>query len=171
MAVLGFRRALLPLVEQAALQPGHTVLDVGCGTGTLAVLVTQRHPDVDLVGIDPDPQALARAERKASRVGVAVRFERGFGDALPYPDAAFDRVFSSMMFHHVPKNEKPRVMAEVRRVLKPGGRLEFVDMASALAHERLIAYMRDAGLVGATRTRTRRTIAGTIAYYQAGAPR
>jgi ubiquinone/menaquinone biosynthesis C-methylase UbiE len=170
MAVLGFRRGLLPLVEQAALQPGHTVLDVGCGTGTLAVLVKQRHPDVELVGIDPDPEALARAERKTSRAGVAVRFERGFGDALPHPDAAFDRVFSSMMFHHVPKNEKPRVMAEVRRVLKPGGRLEFVDMARALAHERLIAYMSDAGLVGTTRTLTRRTIGGAIAYYQAGAP-
>jgi SAM-dependent methyltransferase len=102
---------------------------------------------------------------------------------MPYPDAAFDRVFSSMMFHHIPRREKPGVLAEVRRVLKPGGRLELLDfaggqrtlLAQALhgrapgesADGRLVRMMSEAGLIGATRIATRRTIAGAIAYYQA----
>jgi ubiquinone/menaquinone biosynthesis C-methylase UbiE len=171
MTLLGFRRALLPLVEQARLEPHHRVLDVGCGTGTLAVLVKQRHPDVEIAGVDPDPKALARAVRKAARANVAVTFHRGFGDALAFPDAAFDRVFSSMMFHHVPKDEKPAVLSEIRRVLKPAGRLEFLDFANDAAHQRMLGRLRDAGFVDAARTGSRGTIAGAIAYYQASAPR
>ena len=188
MKLLGFRRALLPLVDQARLEPHHRVLDVGCGTGTLAVLVKQRHPDVEIAGVDPDPKALARAMRKAARANVAVTFDRGFGDALAFPDAVFDRVFSSMMFHHVPKDEKQAVLGEIRRVLKPGGRLEFLDFAggahpsllahvlhgrqaSDAAHQRMLGRLRDAGFVDAARTGTRRTLAGAIARYQASAPR
>jgi len=187
MKLLGFERALMALLDQAGLRPGHAVLDVGCGTGTLAVLIKQQHPDVDVTGVDPDPRALARAARKASRAGASVRFDRGFGDTLAYDGATFDRVFSSMMFHHVPKREKANVIAEIRRVLKPGGRLEFLDLAggahrsalahvlhgrelSAAAHERLTALMEAAGFVDVTRTGGRGTIAGAIAYYQASAP-
>ena len=183
MKLLRFQRALAPLLRQADLQPGHRVLDVGCGTGTLAVMVKRAHPAVRVVGVDPDPRALARAVRKAGRAGAAVRFERGFGDALAHPDAAFDRVFSSMMFHHVPRAEKPAVLAEIHRVLVPRGRLEFLDFAggahsllahvlhgrsaSAAADERLLRLMREAGFAQARRLASRPTIAGAIAYYQA----
>ena len=118
------------MIAQAELQPRQAVLDIGCGTGTLAVWIKQGHPEVDVVGLDPDPPALARAERKAKRAGVAVRFDRGFADALDYRDATFDRVFSSMMFHHLRSEERSKALAEVRRVLKPGGRLEFLDLAA-----------------------------------------
>jgi ubiquinone/menaquinone biosynthesis C-methylase UbiE len=186
MSLLGFRQALLPLVEQAALQPDHRVLDVGCGTGTLAIFVKQRFPSIDIVGADPDPKALARANRKAARANVAVRFDRAFGDALSYADATFDRVFSSMMLHHVPRAEKTTLLAEVRRVLKPGGRLELLDFAggthSLLAHvlhgrraseamdARLLRGFADAGFVEGRRVATRQTLVGTIGYYQATAP-
>ena len=185
MRLLGYSRALLPLVSQADLRPGDAVLDVGCGTGTLALLVLDRHPGVTVAGVDPDPRALDRAKRKASRAGATIEFVRAFGDAVPYPDARFDRVFSSMMFHHVPREEKPRVLAEIRRVLKPGGRLEFLDFAggthsplahvlhgrqaSASADERLLQRMREAGFSDARRTGSRGTIAGAISYYQATA--
>jgi ubiquinone/menaquinone biosynthesis C-methylase UbiE len=165
MRLLGFRAALAPLVAQAELRPGHAVLDVGCGTGTLALVILEHHPGVSLIGVDPDPRALARAERKAVQAGVRVRFERGFGDSLAHPDASFDRVFSSMMFHHVPADEKPRVLAEIRRVLRPGGRLEFLDFANA----HLTRQMRDAGFTDVRRPGSRRTIVGVIAYYQATA--
>lgn len=183
MKLLRFQRALGPLLRQAALQPGHRVLDIGCGTGTLAVMVKRAHPAVDIVGVDPDPRALARAARKAARARVAVQFERGFGDALAHPAAAFDRVFSSMMFHHLPRAEQPAVLAEINRVLVPGGRLEFLDFAggshSLLAHtfhgraasgtadERLLRRMREAGFAEAQRLATKTTIVGAIAYYQA----
>ena len=166
MTLLRFNAALRPLVDRAALAPGFHVLDIGCGTGTLAVLIARRHPGVAITGIDPDPRALARAARKARRAGVTVRFERGFADALPYADASFDRVFSSMMFHHVPRGEKAGVLREVCRVLKPGGRLEFVDFDD----NGLTRLMTEAGLAGARRVGTHRTLIRTIAGYQAARP-
>jgi ubiquinone/menaquinone biosynthesis C-methylase UbiE len=165
MRVLGFTRSLAPLVGQAELLPRHRVLDVGCGTGTLAMIVKQRYPDLEYVGIDPDPRALARASAKASRAGVRVRFERGFGDALPHPDAAFDRVFSSMMFHHVPKAEQAAVLTEIRRVLGPGGRLEFADIA--VDDERLLALLGGAGFTAARLMGRRGTLVRPVWYYQA----
>jgi ubiquinone/menaquinone biosynthesis C-methylase UbiE len=186
MALLGFRRALRPLVAQAELESGHSVLDIGCGTGTLAILIKRAHPTIEVTGVDPDSRALARARQKAGGARVAVTFDCGFADAMPYADRTFDRVFSSMMFHHVPKDEKPGVLGEVLRVLKPGGRLEFLDFAggthhllahalhgrqaSPSANDRLLARMRDAGLVHAVRTATHRTPVGAIAYYRASAP-
>ena len=67
--LLGGDAARKALLEQAALRPGQRVLDVGCGTGTLATLIKQLYPDVEVVGLDPDPKALARARRKAARAG------------------------------------------------------------------------------------------------------
>lgn len=186
MKLLGFRRALLPLIAQAGLRAGHAVLDIGCGTGTLAIMIREAYPEVAVTAMDPDPRALARAERKAARARVSLRFDRGFADAMEYADGTFDRVFSSMMFHHLPKDDKPRSLAEVRRVLKPGGRLEFLDFAggthnmlahvlhgrqaSASASDRLLQRMRDAGFAEARQLATRATIAGAIAYCQSTAP-
>src|SRR5947209_11351325 len=106
--LLGGDAARRALLEQAALRPGQRVLDVGCGTGTLATLTKQLYPDVAVVGLDPDPKALARAKRKAARAAVSIQFDQGFGDELPYPEAWFDCVFSSFMFHHLPPDEKGR---------------------------------------------------------------
>src|ERR1051326_8123872 len=129
MWLLRFTRDLDRLIAQAELNASHVVLDVGCGTGTLAVLLKRRDPDLRGAGVDPDPKALARARRKAARAGTAIALDRAFGDAIPFQDHTFDRVFSSMMFHHVRRDDKPRVLAEIRRVLKPAGRLELVDFA------------------------------------------
>lgn len=115
------------LIEQAALAPGQSVLDVGCGTGTLAVRMRRAHPGVEVTALDPDPKALAIARRKAERAGVAVRFEQGYGDALPFPDASFDRVTSSMMFHHLDLTVKRGMLRETLRVLRPGGSFHLVD--------------------------------------------
>ncbi len=178
------------LLEQAALQPAYRVLDVGCGTGTLAILIKREHPTVTVIGIDPDPKALARAERKAERAEVSVHFERGFADALPYADATFDRVFSSLMFHHLGKNEKEQSLREIRRVLRPGGRLEFLDVASPDRHvhgflsrlihshaqmkdnvdERIVQLMRAAGFIDPRKVGDRSVIFGTVAFFQAAAP-
>jgi ubiquinone/menaquinone biosynthesis C-methylase UbiE len=115
------------LLKQAAIGSGQRVLDIGCGTGTFAIRLKQLHPEADVVGLDPDPEALARASRKAERARVAIRFEQGFSDDLPFLDAAFDRVFFSFMLHHLHGNEKEGTLREVQRVLKPGGSFHMLD--------------------------------------------
>ncbi|MHC4066998.1 MAG: class I SAM-dependent methyltransferase, partial [Planctomycetota bacterium] len=112
-----------PLIDQAGIQPGHRILDVGCGTGSLTVLLKRLHPGADVHGLDPDPKALAIAGRKSEKAGMAVEFDRGFSDELPYPESSFDRVFSSFMFHHLTRDEKLATLRDIRRVLRPGGSL------------------------------------------------
>lgn len=119
------------LVEQAELSPGHRVLEVGCGTGSLLLLAARVQPGVVLTGLDPDAKALARARRKAARAGVPIALDRGFSDALPYPDASFDRALSCLMFHHLGSGEERRgTLVEIKRVLRPAGRLHLLDFTS-----------------------------------------
>lgn len=115
------------LIAQADIAAGDAVLDVGCGTGTLAVQIKQAVPEASVVGLDGDPQVLAIARRKAARAGIAVRFDEGYSYALPYADAAFDRVLSSLFFHHLDRDAKQRTIAEIHRVLRPGGELHVAD--------------------------------------------
>jgi ubiquinone/menaquinone biosynthesis C-methylase UbiE len=178
------------LRDQAGLQPHHRVLDVGCGTGTLAVLIKRGHPRVDVIALDPDPRALARAQRKADRAGVAIRFDQGFADALNYRDQTFDRVFSSMMFHHLEADARAPALREIRRVLKPRGRLELLDfdapesgghgIVGRLIHShhrlqdnserRIVDLMTAAGFLSARKTASSKRLFGRIAFYQASAP-
>ncbi len=123
----GADQARSALLEQAELRPGQQALDIGCGTGTLAILLKRLHPEIEVVGLDPDPKALALARRKAQRAAVSPRFDRGFSDTLAYAADSFDHVFSSFMFHHLRSNQKEETLREVRRVLKPGGYLHLLD--------------------------------------------
>jgi ubiquinone/menaquinone biosynthesis C-methylase UbiE len=176
-----------PLIEQAQIKPGFRVLDVGCGTGSLAVLIKRMHPEAEVVGIDPDPTALSASERKAKRARLTIKFDRGFSDHLPYANASFDRVFSSFMFHHLAADEKSATLAEIRRVLKPGGSLHLLDFTRShgahsgagehgpLVHRhgavaeriegRMTSLMDEAGLADAREVARRRIFFGPIAYY------
>jgi ubiquinone/menaquinone biosynthesis C-methylase UbiE len=129
--LLGADRARQKLLDEASLQPGQKVLDIGSGTGTFAVLMKQRHPAVEVIGLDPDPKALARARRKAERARVSIRFDQGFADALAYPAASFDVVFSSFMFHHLEADNREKTLREVRRVLRPGGIFYLLDFEAS----------------------------------------
>lgn len=124
--VFGFDRAYRTLIEQADLSAGLSVLEVGCGTGNLLVRAKRFEPHIRAVGCDPDPRALARARRK-SRGHSGITFDRGYAQELPYGDAEFDRVLSSMMWHHLDDDVKTAAAQEFFRVLRPGASLHLVD--------------------------------------------
>ena len=190
LRLLGADSARRELVEQASVQPSHQVLDIGCGTGSLVVLVKRLHPDIEVVGLDPDPKALARARRRVERAEISAQFDRGSSDELPYPNASFDRVLSSFMFHHLKRDEKTKTLNESRRVLKPGGSLHVLDfggagprgdgfLARALHHSDQVrdnfqggipALMSEAGLAESKQVAQRATLFGRIAYYSASLP-
>jgi ubiquinone/menaquinone biosynthesis C-methylase UbiE len=190
--LLGADTARRALLDQAAVRSGHRVLDIGCGTGTLALLIKRLHPDVNVVGLDPDPKALARAKRKAERSAVSIRFDQGFSNELPYPEASFDRVFSTFMFHHLMVDQKEKTLYEVRRVLTPGGSLHLLDFTATEAGghgplmryfysshrlkdntvERILTLMNRAGLLSCKRVMEGAMLFGAlrIGYFQASAP-
>jgi demethylmenaquinone methyltransferase/2-methoxy-6-polyprenyl-1,4-benzoquinol methylase/phosphoethanolamine N-methyltransferase len=115
-------------VALAELRPGERVLEVGCGTGEVAQRAGQRvGPDGQVSGIDPSANMIDVARKKAARAGLDIDYRVGAIEALPYSDAIFDVVLSSLMMHHLPDDLKSGGLAEVRRVLKPGGRLLIVD--------------------------------------------
>jgi ubiquinone/menaquinone biosynthesis C-methylase UbiE len=195
---LGVESAHRQLLDQADIQPGHRVLEIGCGTANLAILAKRLHPKADIIGLDPDPKALARSRRKAERKALSIQLDRGFSDVLPYPDGSFDRVLSALMFHHLLSlDDKIKTLCEVRRVLRPGGSLHLLDLAGGmptsggrlarLLHRNhlhrtehvqnhsgepsLPTLMGEAGFEGPAEVAHRfLTTGGRVAYYQAFAP-
>jgi ubiquinone/menaquinone biosynthesis C-methylase UbiE len=129
--LLGMKRVYETLIAQAELADDHRVLEIGCGTGNLTTRVKRANATTVVIGLDPDPLALRRAQRKAAQLN-GIRFEQGYAQRLPYADGEFDRVLSSMMLHHLDDDAKPAAAAEVFRVLRPGGRLHLVDIGGDL---------------------------------------
>jgi ubiquinone/menaquinone biosynthesis C-methylase UbiE len=129
--LLGMNRVYDTLVAQAELGSGLRVLEIGCGTGNVTTRVKRAEPGADVVGTDPDPLALARAQRKACGM-TGIRFERAYAQELPFADGEFDRVLSSMMLHHLDDDVKAAAAAEIHRVLRPGGVLHIVDIGGPM---------------------------------------
>ena len=150
--LLGGEKILRSVLDQAALQPNHVVLDIGCGTGTLAVLIKRLHPTVEVTGLDPDPKALAsrRGESLEGARGRAFR-SRLRRRAAARADATLRSRLSSMMFHHIPRDDRAKVLAEVRRVL--AGRLAGVSRHRGFGTTRLSrpAASRSFGVAAAGR--------------------
>jgi ubiquinone/menaquinone biosynthesis C-methylase UbiE len=116
------------VADLAQLRPGETVLDVGCGTGAQTLVAKERVGITGHVyGIDPSKQMIAYARRKAEKAGRSVDFKLGVIEQLAFPDRSFDVVLCSWMIHHVPNDAKRQGLAEIARVLKPGGRLLLID--------------------------------------------
>ena len=191
VSFMGGNRAREELVKQANIQPNQRVLDIGCGTGTLVVLLKRRYPTAQIVGLDPDPKALRRAEKKVRRAGVAVQLDEGFADELPYETGTFDRVLSSFMLHHLEDQDREKMLREVLRVLKPGGSFHLLDFAGGEdgasgrwgrmvnsharlednSQRRILQLMQRAGFMNAEKVKDGSMLFGLMptAYYKAGA--
>jgi ubiquinone/menaquinone biosynthesis C-methylase UbiE len=116
------------VIERAAIAAGERVLDVGCGTGTLAVLAARAAPGVSVTGLDADGTILARARAKAAAAKLAISLDEAMSTTLPYPDGSFDLVLSTLFFHHLADDAKRATAAELVRVLEPGGRFVIGDL-------------------------------------------
>jgi ubiquinone/menaquinone biosynthesis C-methylase UbiE len=120
-----FREKLAQLARLAA---GERVLDIGCGTGTLAIAAKQHVGAAGTVcGVDASSEMIARARKKSAKASSQVEFSEGVVEALPYPDQHFDVVLSTLMLHHLGPKVRRQCASEVRRVLRPGGRWFVVD--------------------------------------------
>lgn len=125
--LLGFGHGFIARVAQViTLQDGETFLDVGCGTGSLLAELAPDHPRSVLIGIDADQTMLVRARGKLAP-HARLRLARAYAQTLPFPGAAFDVVASTLIFHHLPTEVKRQAIAEIYRVLKPGGRFLLAD--------------------------------------------
>lgn len=181
------------LIAQAALEPGMRVLDLGCGTATLSVLIKQTHPDVDIHGLDADEAALAMARAKAKAADLEVHFHRGFVQDAPFESGIFDRVLSSLVFHHLRREDKRGALTEALRLLKPGGEIHLADWGRPKGTLQRLAFlqvqfldgfettrdsvdgilpalMEEAGFIEVGETRSDATLFGTHALYRGRKP-
>lgn len=122
-----FKRRLIVQAHFDALQ---YVLDLGCGTGTLTLLIKSQNPSLDLIGLDGDPQVLDIARKKAILANTAIHWDLGMAYDLPYESNSFDRVVSSLMIHHLTRENKRKAFLEIFRVLKPGGEFHLADFGA-----------------------------------------
>jgi ubiquinone/menaquinone biosynthesis C-methylase UbiE len=179
------------LIEQAQIAAGQDVLDVGCGTGTLALLTKQLVPGARVTGLDGDPAVLAIARRKLARAGADVTLVEGLANDSPvFAPASFDRVLTSLVLHHLTHEQRRSALAAMRRWLRPGGELHVLDFGpqqqlAMKAISRVVGWfdgaerladnwaghlpelMRDAGFASAGERGRALTPFGSVSFYAA----
>jgi ubiquinone/menaquinone biosynthesis C-methylase UbiE len=179
------------LMGSAALQPGEQALDLGCGTGTLALMLKRQYPQTTIVGLDADPEALAIARKKSAASRLDVTLDQGVATALPYADGSFDCVLSSLLFHHLSREQTVQAAREALRVLKPAGRFLVADWGKAETLWMRVAFLpvqlldgfattqknvegnlpalfMDAGFVPVEQVQSFRTLLGPLSLYRTG---
>jgi ubiquinone/menaquinone biosynthesis C-methylase UbiE len=177
------------LIAQASLEPGMRVLDLGCGTATLSLLIKQIHPEVELDSLDADIQALSMARTKAVAAVVKIRFHQGYAQDPPLQAGSFDRILSSLLFHHLRRADKVKTLASAFALLKPGGELHIADWGRPGSAFQRMAFlsvqvldgfettrdsvegilprlMSDAGFEAVVESQQEPTVFGTLSLYQ-----
>lgn len=115
------------LIRRASVQDGDHVLDVGCGSGTLMLMIKKAHHGATVWGLDADKEIIRRAKDKARNEQLPLFFHRQLATEMDYPDATFSRVVSSLFFHHLRRDDKIKTLKECHRVLRPGGLIHIAD--------------------------------------------
>lgn len=177
------------LIGQAGIEPGHRVVDVGCGTGTLALMIKHHQPLADVVGVDGDPNVLNIAKQKFRDANVEVTLHHGRASEAPFHEQSFDRVVSTLVFHHLDEDEKLRTLRQIKTWLRPGGELHIADWGKAQnllmrvaflpvqlldgfkttsdnVKGKLPAFMRQAGFSQIEETHREMTLFGTLSLYR-----
>lgn len=178
------------LVAQAQIERGHRVLDLGCGTATLTLLIKKAYPEAEVVGLDGDLRIIKVAKAKVAKAGLDISLVCGLSFALPYADSSLDRVLSSLLFHHLNGENKVATLREMLRILCPGGRLLIADLGPP---DNVLMYFislimgrleettdnvmgllpkmcQDAGFVQVEETARYSTVFGTLSFYKALKP-
>src|SRR5262249_25865878 len=144
------------------------VLDLGCGTATLTILIKQTHPHTEVTGLDGDAKILKIASRKIARTGVEITLNEGLASQLPYSDKSFDRVVSSLVLHHLTVEDRRRALSEAFRILRPGGELHIADFGRP--NKPLPAMFREVGFEQAEESVSYATIFGKLCLWRAWRP-
>ncbi len=178
------------LIAQIGAQAGHRVLDLGCGTGDIALQLKKANPNVEVVGLDADATALRIAREKAHRTGAEISFEQSLFDDASFEPGSFNRVASSLVFHHLEPDAKARTLARVKEWLKPDGELHIADWGRARFPWQRLGFflvqlldgfsntqdhvrvglkplLREAGFVDVAETHRQTTPLGVISLYRA----
>ncbi|MDF7818267.1 methyltransferase domain-containing protein [Runella sp. MFBS21] len=178
------------LIRQANIKKAEKVLDYGCGTGTLLLLLEELHPDCEAIGIEVDTQMLKMAQRKVAEKNSSVQLQYYEGDRLPYETGTFDKVISSWVFQHLTTSQKITSFREIHRVLKPEGEFHMADWGKAQnalmrslffvvqmidnfyttddnIQGRLPSLMQEAGFSKVEILENQSTLFGTLSYFKA----
>ena len=116
------------IIKRAHIKTRMRILDIGCGVGSLTIQIKQMYPKADVIGLECDPGVIEIARLTAEQKGVQITLDLGMAFHLPYLDHSFDRVFSSLVFHHLTTENRKSAMHEIYRVIRPGGELLIVDI-------------------------------------------
>jgi len=117
------------LIENARIPPAGCVLDVGCGTGTLLLMVEKALPEARLHGLDGDEGILKIASGKIRKSSRKVQLEQAMAYEMPYAGGSFERVLTSLTLHHLSEENLRRTLLEIWRVLAVGGELHIADFS------------------------------------------
>lgn len=178
------------LIEQANILSGHRVLDFGCGTGTLTIMAKIKSPESTIIGIDVDKKIIDIAKKKIALQRLDIGIDKYDGNAMPYENESFDKVISSLVFHHLIGEQKGNTLKEIYRILKPNGEIHIADFGRPRNRiMKLISYflqlfepitdnikglipdyLKSSGFIDVGENKYFNTVFGTLSLYNARKP-